>query len=136
MVFYCHKLHLISFKNPVFIAILIQLLCLHYVYFFCRSIPVPILMRHDSFEDGVLKEKVLIGHPGLLKLPSTLPAAKLYEHVDNAIPFLSTYSLLLVDNLVKIIIFILLCFTQLYVVVCFFSMGINLRISRVLENKI
>lgn len=63
-----------------------------------KTIPVPILMRHDSFENGSLKDKVLIGHPGLLKLPSTLPAAKLYEHVDNAIPFLSTYSLLLVDG--------------------------------------
>ncbi|GFQ84296.1 ubiquitin carboxyl-terminal hydrolase 15 [Trichonephila clavata] len=62
------------------------------------TIPIPIVTRHDTFQEGVLKEKVLIGHPGLLKLPSSLPASKLYEHVDRAIPFLSTYSLLLVDG--------------------------------------
>ncbi|XP_042906774.1 ubiquitin carboxyl-terminal hydrolase 11 isoform X3 [Parasteatoda tepidariorum] len=62
------------------------------------TIPIPIVMRHDIFEEGVLKQKVLIGHPCLLKLPSSLPASKLYEHVDRAIPFLSTYSLLLVDG--------------------------------------
>ncbi|XP_054719745.1 uncharacterized protein LOC129229457 [Uloborus diversus] len=62
------------------------------------TIPIPIVIRHDTFEDETLKEKLLIGHPGLLKLPSILPAAKLYELVDNAIPFLSTYSLLLVDG--------------------------------------
>ncbi|GFW16891.1 ubiquitin carboxyl-terminal hydrolase 15 [Trichonephila clavipes] len=62
------------------------------------TIPIPIVTRHDIFQEGVLKEKVLIGHPGLLKLPSSLPASKLYEHVDRAIPFLSTYSLLLVDG--------------------------------------
>lgn len=80
-----------------------------YFAFFCSTIPVPILLRHDSFEDGVLKDKVLIGHPGLLKLPSTLPAAKLYEYVDNAIPFLSTYSLLFVDGQV-IFLLLLLCY--------------------------
>ncbi|KAF8783164.1 uncharacterized protein LOC129963728 [Argiope bruennichi] len=62
------------------------------------TIPIPLVTRHDIFQEGVLKEKVLIGHPGLLKLPSSLPASKLYEHVDRAIPFLSTYSLLLVDG--------------------------------------
>ncbi|KAG8188600.1 hypothetical protein JTE90_005955 [Oedothorax gibbosus] len=62
------------------------------------TIPIPLVTRHDTFHEGVLKEKILIGHPGLLKLPSCLPASKLYEHVDRAIPFLSTYSLLLVDG--------------------------------------
>ncbi|XP_035230253.1 uncharacterized protein LOC118202203 isoform X2 [Stegodyphus dumicola] len=62
------------------------------------TIAIPIVMRHDVFQEDILKEKNLIGHPGLLKLPSSLPASKLYEHVDKAIPFLSTYSLLLVDG--------------------------------------
>lgn len=63
-------------------------------------IPVPVVVRHDFLEDENQNSqfKTLVGHPGLLKLPTCLPAAELYEHVDKTVPFISPYSLLLVDG--------------------------------------
>ncbi|KAJ9574660.1 hypothetical protein L9F63_008192, partial [Diploptera punctata] len=65
-----------------------------------RMLNVPVVFRLDSEGDGNNNKKImkLFGHPNLVRLPNRIQGRDLYSAVDRIVPYLASYSVLLVDG--------------------------------------
>jgi hypothetical protein len=61
------------------------------------------VFRLDSEGDGNNNKKVmkLFGHPNLVRLPNRIQGQDLYAAVDRLVPYVVSYSVLLVDGQVR-----------------------------------